>query len=92
MVHALVSNALKDLNNVHTKELTKLYNALKKNKELKDKYGLTNLDEFVAEGLTNLEFQEAMSKVKQGGIAGAWNNFVSSIAKMLGLDLSLIHI
>ena len=48
-------------------------------------YGLTNLDEFVAEAFTSREFQAALRgiQVKSGS---AWDRFVSLVRQLLGLS------
>ena len=47
-------------------------------------YGLKNLDEFIAEGNSNPEFQQELSKIKYQNKT-AWGAFTQNIANLLGI-------
>lgn len=63
-------------------------------------YGMRDVLEFVAEGMTNSQFQEALSKIKYDGPLGklksAWKAFVAGMRLLLGLpagaDTALGHL
>jgi hypothetical protein len=51
-------------------------------------YGLTNLDEFVAEVMTNPEFQRALNDIQvEGGSKTLWRKFLDAVANFLGVDV-----
>ena len=66
------------------KALDKLYQHVKEQFSDKEAYGLSSLDEFVSEGLSNPLFQKELSNIKYENTT-VWNKFVESIAKILGL-------
>ena len=66
------------------KALDKLYQHVLTEFSDKDAYGLSSLDEFVSEGLSNPLFQKELSNIKYENTT-AWNKFVQGIAKILGL-------
>jgi site-specific DNA-cytosine methylase len=47
-------------------------------------YGLTDIDEFVAEAFSNVEFQRALNDI-QVGQTTLWGRFVEAVAELLGL-------
>lgn len=49
-------------------------------------YGFTNVDEFIAEAFSNVEFQEKLNSVKGLGGKTLWDNFVEAIKSMLGFS------
>ena len=85
-----------------TKGLQELYNHIKANHYFSKKkydqhyhYGMTNEDEFIAEGLTSAKFQQYLKSIVLPDhlkSKNAFSSFVSSIMDILGIDLSLIHI
>jgi hypothetical protein len=81
--HDFVSNP-RAKNTPTYKALDKLYQHVLTEFSNKDAYGLTSLDEFVAEGLSNPLFQKELAQIKYENTT-AWNKFVESIAKILGL-------
>ena len=52
---------------------------------LKEWYGLTNVDEFLAEAMTNVQFQDFLKSVKTGNTS-LWDNIVEVIKDFLGVD------
>ena len=66
------------------KALDKLYQHVLAEFKDKDAYGLSSLDEFVSEGLSNPLFQKELTQIKYENTT-AWNKFVQGIAKILGL-------
>lgn len=66
------------------KALDKLYQHVLTEFSNKDAYGLSSLDEFVSEGLSNPLFQKELTQIKYENTT-AWNKFVQGIAKILGL-------
>jgi len=69
--------------------LEKLYNHLKETyPELKDKYGMKNLAEFVSEAMSNPEFQEQLNALpyERGNLViNAFVEFVKDILNLLGI-------
>jgi hypothetical protein len=66
------------------KALDKLYQHVLTQFSDKEAYGLSSLDEFVSEGLSNPLFQKELSEIKYENTT-VWNKFVEMIAKILGL-------
>lgn len=72
--------------------LTNLYTYVRQELEAKAKadeyfrmpYGVTNLQEFIAEGMSNPNFQYLLTKIEYKNTS-AWDTFVSAIAQLLGL-------
>lgn len=66
--------------------LQKLYQHVKNVLSAKEKvpYGISSVQEFVAEGLSNPRFQFQLKRIKYEN-QSAWSSFVESIAKLLGL-------
>lgn len=72
--------------------LTNLYTYVRQELETKAKadeyfrmpYGVTNLQEFIAEGMSNPNFQYLLTKIEYKNTS-AWDTFVSAIAQLLGL-------
>ena len=64
--------------------LAKLHDAVKDHPTLNGQYGLTNLKEFVAEGLANPEFQYKLSRIKYENTT-MWGKFTQSLANLLRL-------
>ena len=87
LTHAVVSHAIdrptpKQRPAVHG--LKKLHEAVKDHASIKEEYGVTNIHEFVSEGLSNPDFQQKLSKIKYESTT-AWGKFTDSIANLLGL-------
>lgn len=50
-------------------------------------YGLTNVDEFIAEAMTNPNFQRALAAIEMdSGKTSLWTKFIDAIADFLGID------
>ena len=56
----------------------------KKGKTAKQIYGLTNLDEFLAEANSNVNFQYELARIKYKNET-AWGAFTRTIANLLGV-------
>ena len=75
-------------------KLKKLYNAVKNHPSLRGQYGVTeNVKEFVAEGMSNPEFQYRLSQIKYENTT-AWGKFTQLIADLLGVkrDTALMEL
>jgi hypothetical protein len=66
----------------HVKEVVEQRAATDKN--FQSPYGIASQQEFIAEGLSNPDFQYLLSRIKYENTT-AWDKFVESIAKLLGL-------
>lgn len=53
-----------------------------------DEYGLTDADEFVAEGFSNLRFQRLLRNTALDDNRSGWQRFVDTIRSVLGLGVS----
>lgn len=87
LVHAATLQALgkKGLASVQMKHL---FDHVKKTGKLKGMYGMTDIDEFVAEVFTNPKFQERLKSIpapKQTKLHTAWDWLVRIIKNILGL-------
>lgn len=51
-------------------------------------YGLTNLDEFMSESMSNSDFQELLNQIPGTGNKTVWQHFVDAIRKILGMDVN----
>ena len=70
------------------KNLEKLYNIARKQSVtsgLNNKYGLTNLKEFVSEAFSNQKFQEFLDSIPTGKKGTLWSEFVDAIRSILGI-------
>jgi hypothetical protein len=65
-------------------KLKTLYETVKNHPLIKDDYGASSLDEFVAEGWGNPEFKLKLSQIKYEA-STAWGKFTEYVAKLLGL-------
>lgn len=54
-------------------------------------YGIKNLDEFVAEAMSNRQFQEQLSQIKYDSAISFWDKFIRLISKLIGFDNVLGH-
>lgn len=66
----------------HVKEVVEQRAATDKN--FQSPYGVASAQEFIAEGLSNPDFQYLLSRIRYENTT-AWDKFVESIAKLLGL-------
>jgi hypothetical protein len=85
--HALTANAIKRPNATQkpiVQKLKTLYETVKNHPLIKDDYGASSLDEFVAEGWGNPEFKLKLSQIKYEA-STAWGKFTEYVAKILGL-------
>ncbi len=71
-------------------QMKALFAHVKKSGELKGMYGMSDVDEFVAEAFTNPKFQEALKRVSapktSGTLSNAWQWFVRIVKGILGLS------
>jgi Large polyvalent protein associated domain 38/Transglycosylase SLT domain len=95
LTHAVVYNAIQSPNAAqkpHVTALQALYDGVKDHRFIKSHYGATNLQEFVAEGLSNPEFQYQLSRIqykpKGWTPTTVWGLFTQKIADILGLKNS----
>lgn len=88
MIHAATLNAL-EKNGLSSGQMKALYKHVKKTGKLKGMYGMSDIDEFVAEAFTNPKFQDRLKSVSApaGGnkLATAWDWFVRVVRGILGL-------
>ncbi|MGI9136099.1 MAG: PLxRFG domain-containing protein [Candidatus Nanopelagicales bacterium] len=54
-------------------------------------YGIKNIDEFVAEAMSNRQFQQQLSQIKYDGEVSLWDKFIRLISKLVGFDNVLGH-
>lgn len=69
-------------------QMRALFLYVKRNGSLDGQYGMTNLDEFVAEAFSNPKFQQALKAIPApagSGLKSAWHWFVRAVARILGL-------
>ena len=88
-LHATTAETLSNKSHPVTKQLQNLFNDIKL--ELDTAYGATNLDEFVAEAMSNVEFREKLSSMTpKGGRITAWQRFSNIISnfvrRLLGME------
>ena len=80
LIHATTTKTLRDSKNPNTIKLNKLYEQAKSNSDF-SAYGFTNVDEFVAEAMTNEDFQMQLSRIYiQGDTLSVYQKFVNIIA------------
>ena len=74
-------------------KLNKLYNTVKDHPLIRGRYGATDVHEFVAEGMSNPEFQYRLSQIKYENTT-AWGKFTQLIADLLGVkrDTALMEL
>lgn len=90
LVHAQVSQAIENPS-VRQKpvvmRLEKLFDYVKAKAQAGDidAYGITNTQEFIAEGLSNPDFQELLKAIPYARSKSVWSEFVQAIADLLGL-------
>jgi hypothetical protein len=66
------------------KNLKNLYETVKDHPALQGQYGIKNLQEFVAEGFSNPEFQTVLSLIPYEG-QSVWGKFTQMIANLIGV-------
>lgn len=71
-------------------QMKALYQHVKKSGKLKGMYGMSDVDEFIAEAFSNPKFQEqlknvAAPKASAGTLSSAWNWFVRIVRGILGI-------
>ena len=89
LVHAATISAL-EKNGLSASQLKALFNHVKSTGKLDGMYGMTDIDEFIAEVFSNPKFQDALSQIpapKVGPEAkNAWQWLVSVLRGILGLS------
>lgn len=65
------------------KNIEELYNQVKANPFLLDQYGFKDVFEFIAEGLTNPQFQALLATISVPKFKTAWNKFVDNIRNII---------
>ena len=88
-VHALTIDAIRNPTEKQksaVNRLNNLYEYVKKRlgKDGKQRYGLTNIEEFIAEGNTNVDFQRELARIPYQRQT-AWGAFTKTIADLLGI-------
>ena len=77
-LHAVTSETLANKSNATTKQLQRLYDAVKD--KLGTAYGTQDLDEFVAEAFSNPDFQKELARIRtDGSPVPAWRQFINTI-------------
>lgn len=71
-------------------QMKALFEHVKKNGNLKGMYGMSDVDEFVAEAFSNPKFQDALKKIaapkaSSSTLSSAWNWFVRIVRGILGI-------
>ncbi len=95
IVHAQAVNAVANPTPAQrpaVQRLTKLYEHVKADMERRGKtdaffrmpYGVTNVQEFIAEGMANPSFQYTLSRIKYKN-STAWDKFTEGLANLLGI-------
>ncbi|MDH5857800.1 PLxRFG domain-containing protein [Lampropedia aestuarii] len=87
-MHAATMRALRT-NSLATLQMRRLLDHVRKQKGAAGYYGLTNVDEFVAEVFTNSDFQAAlrqMSAPAGGTLKSAWDSFLRTLLSILRLN------
>lgn len=90
MVHAATLAAL-DRKGLHSLQMRRLFEHVKRRGGAAGQYGMKNVGEFVAEVFTNPEFQRALKAMDApagGTIRNAWDGFVRILRSILGLPKS----
>ncbi|MBK8113432.1 MAG: PLxRFG domain-containing protein, partial [Candidatus Accumulibacter sp.] len=75
-------------------QMRALFLHIKRNGSLDGQYGMSNLDEFVAEAFSNPKFQAALKAIpapKGSTLRNAWEWFVRAVARALGLKSPAIE-
>jgi hypothetical protein len=89
MIHAATHKALKAGGEV-AKKMEALYAHVKASGKAGDQYGLTNVDEFVAEAMSNPDFQKVLRTIEKmpgdNKLKNAWDKLVDIVRGLLGKD------
>jgi hypothetical protein len=87
VLHAVTSATVANKSHPLTKRLTKIFEGVQE--QLAGEYGLTSLDEFVAEAMSNPEFQTQLKTTTVNG-RNPWQQLVRAVSnyvrRMLGLE------
>lgn len=88
LVHAATLKALSG-KGMASAQMNALYQHVKKSGKLKGMYGMSDVDEFIAEAFSNPKFQAALKQVSAAPVGGkpssAWDWFVRVVRGILGL-------
>lgn len=88
LIHAATLKALSK-KGMASAQMNALYTHVKKSDKLKGMYGMSDVDEFIAEAFSNPKFQEALKQVSAMPVGGnpssAWDWFVRVVRGILGL-------
>lgn len=83
--HAATMKAIRS-KSAAARQMADLFRHVKQSGKANGAYGLKNIDEFVAEGFSNPEFQQALRDISApGDFKSAWDKFVEIIRRILGL-------
>jgi hypothetical protein len=67
-------------------ELQALYNKVKNDAALVKEYGLTDIEEFASEAMSNEVFQQKLEQIKTDGKSG-WQRFKEAVMRFFGVDI-----
>jgi len=89
LMHAATLKALSG-KGMAAAQMNSLYQHVKKTGKLKGMYGMSDVDEFIAETFSNPKFQQMLKQVSApqvgaGKVSSAWNWFVRIVRGILGL-------
>ena len=87
LIHAATLKAL-DKPGLHSLQMRRLYEHVKRQGGAAGQYGMKNVGEFVAEAFTNPEFQRLLRQMDApagGTLKSAWDGFVRILRSILGL-------
>lgn len=90
-VAAVINNPLTEQDRVNVQHLNNLFMYVKDKMAGSKQYGLSNLQEFVAEALSNYSFQQELAKIpvkSKFGLRNALEVFKRMVLRFLGLDKS----
>lgn len=90
LIHAATLKAL-DKPGLHSLQMRRLYEHVKRQGGAAGQYGMKNVGEFVAEAFTNPEFQRLLRQMDAppgGTLKSAWDGFVRILRSILGLPQS----
>lgn len=87
LAHALTLQAIQKpsaAQSVVVRNLKDLYEFVKEQPNVASMYGVSSIEEFVAEGFSNPEFQYRMSQMPYKN-SSAWSKFTQAVARILGI-------
>lgn len=91
LMHAATYKAVRG-NGIAASQMKALFEHVKSDGRLNNLYGMSNVDEFIAEAFSNPQFQSVLRLVdapKSGGkIKSAWDWFVNLVRRAVGLPVS----